>query len=394
MFYFHCNREKKQNNIYKYGKIIISKMHKKRTLPVSCAMKNKREKTVAAVSPIKYVDLFCGLGAFHQAFNSSARFECVMACDIDEDIRKIYQANYGVEPLSDIREINTAAIPDFDLLCAGFPCQPFSIAGNGQGFKDTTKGNLFYEILRIIDTKSPNMCILENVKNLKTHDNQNTYKTIESELIKRGYIVTSEVLNATDFGSPQARQRIFIFATKNKSFTIPKPTQVNSNVVSTIIDQWFVGGDNLNLLKYTVKEKQVTTLFNPNKPRVLCDVFPILSSAKKQILDASKAKLKQLGGDPTTLDKGGRQGERVYSIDAVGITICASSGGPGAKTGLYKVGDCIRRLTVGETLKMFGFPDNYQFLDVTLEKSLFYLGNSIVVNVPLTFVPFIEDWFN
>jgi len=367
-------------------------MKKKRTLDAFVVKNNKKEKNIHLLK-IKYVDLFCGLGAFHQAFNSSSSLECVLACDIDEGIRKIYKANYGMNPVSDIREINTDSLPDFDLLCAGFPCQPFSIAGNGEGFNDSEKGNLFYEILRIIDAKLPKMCILENVKNLKTHDNQKTYKTIEYELLQRGYNITSEVINAANYGSPQARQRIFIFATKNKPFTIPLPEKTSSTIVSTIIDFGFVGGD-LDLSKYTVKEKKVTTLFNPNKPRVLYDVFPKLSPEKKQLLDVLKAELLQQGGDPTTLDKGGRQGERVYTIDAVGITVCASSGGPGAKTGLYKVGDCIRRLTVGETLKMFGFPDNYNFVDVSSENALFYLGNSIVVNVPLAFVPLIENWFH
>ena len=368
-------------------------MEKKRTLDDTFVVKKNKKETSVILSSIKYVDLFCGLGAFHQAFKSSPRLECVMACDIDECVRKIYNANHGIIPLSDIREINTSDIPDFDLLCAGFPCQPFSIAGNGEGFNDLEKGNLFYEIIRIIDMKLPKMCILENVKNLKTHDNQNTYKTIENELIKRGYIITSEVINAANYGSPQARQRIFIVATKNKPFTIPTPEKTTSTIVSTIIDQMFVGGD-LDLSKYTVKQKKITTLFNPSKPRVLYDVFPVLSTEKQQLLDASKAELTEQGGDPSTLDKGGRQGERVYSIDAVGITVCASSGGPGAKTGLYKVGESIRRLTVGETLKMFGFPNNYNFLNISSENSLFYLGNSIVVNVPLAFLPFIENWFN
>ena len=91
--------------------------------------------------------------------------------------------------------------------------------------------------------------------------------------------------------------------------------------------------------------------------------------------------------------KGGRQGERVYSTDAVGVTVCASSGGPGAKTGLYKVGKFVRRLTVKETLGMFGFPADYKFPETTSEDSLFYLGNSIVVNIPLAFVPTIAAWF-
>ena len=134
---------------------------------------------------LRYIDLFCGLGAFHSAFRTSPRFQCVLASDIDEGVRAIYKANYGLEPQGDIRKITT--FPDFDILCAGFPCQPFSIAGNGEGFKDKEKGNLFYDIVKIIDLKKPRMCILENVKNLQTHDGGKTYATIESELVQRGY---------------------------------------------------------------------------------------------------------------------------------------------------------------------------------------------------------------
>jgi len=341
--------------------------------------------------PIRYIDLFCGLGAFHTAFDSSKRFECVMACDIDEGIRNIYETNYGIEPLDDIRTINVDTIPDFELLCAGFPCQPFSIAGNGKGFKDKEKGNLFYDILKIIDAKTPRMCILENVKNLKTHDKGNTYKAIEGELLKRDYLITSEIINSAMYGSPQARQRIFIVATKGKPFVIPIPVKI-TNPVSTIIDKSYIKDDlNLDLSRYILKEKNVKKI--DSKPCILYDVYPVLSPEKKRLLDEEKTKIEKKGGDPSSLDKGGRQGERVYDIDSVGITICASSGGPGAKTGLYKVGDTIRRLTVKETLGMFGFSSDYKFPDCTNEDALFYLGNSIVVNVPLSFVPAIESWF-
>ena len=339
---------------------------------------------------IRYIDLFCGLGAFHMAFNSSKKFECVFACDIDEGIQKIYKLNYGIIPFNDIRLINVSTIPDFDLLCAGFPCQPFSIAGNGDGFNDKTKGNLFYEILKIIDVKTPKMCILENVKNLKTHNNGNTYKTIEYELLKRNYIVTSKIINSADYGSPQARQRIFIIATIKKPFVIPIPIKI-TNPVSTIIDHACSNPD-LNRTRYTLKLKSCK-VNNPSKPCILYNVYPILSAEKKKKVDEAKILLKTSGGDPTTLDKGGRQGERVYSINSVGITICASSGGPGAKTGLYKVGDIIRRLNVNETLAMFGFPITYKFQDITDEEALFYLGNSIVIDVLIIFVPTIEKWF-
>jgi DNA (cytosine-5)-methyltransferase 1 len=315
------------------------------------------------MSSIRYIDLFSGLGAFHAAFNTSRRFQCVMACDIDEGARKIYEANYGLRPEGDIRSLDVARIPDFEILCAGFPCQPFSIAGNREGFQDTQKGNLFYDILTIIDAKKPPMCILENVKNLKTHDGGRTYRTIQTELERRGYNVTSRVINSAEYGSPQARQRIFIVASKSE-FVIPEPVKRTVSV-SSILDP-----DNTDVWdssKYTLVAK--TGAVRPGKPHILFDVM-----TKKSL-------------------KGGRQGERVYDVNSVGVTVCASSGGPGAKTGLYKVGDVIRRLSVKETLGMFGFPNDYRFPGISSEDSLFYLGNSIVVNVPLTFVPAIEKYF-
>jgi len=339
-------------------------------------IKVKKNKGSGAGEKIRYIDLFCGLGAFHAAFNTSKHFECVLACDIDEGVRKIYEANYHLKPHGDIRKLDIPNMPDFDILCAGFPCQPFSIAGNGEGFKDTEKGNLFYDILNIIDGKNPKMCLLENVKNLKTHDEGRTYETIETELKKRGYLVTSRCCNAVDYGSPQARTRIFIVGTK-MPFVIPEPTITSFTPVSAILDTAAAGAgaeasmnaanSRLKLHNYDLIEKKGDS--KPGKPHILYDLIS-----------------KETG-------KGGRQGERVYDIDNVGITVCASSGGPGAKTGLYKVGDVIRRLSVRETLGMFGFSSDYNFAGTTDENSLFYLGNSIVVNVPLSFVPVVESYF-
>ena len=315
---------------------------------------------------IKFIDLFCGLGAFHTAFNSSPEFQCVLACDINENVRDIYNANFKLPPRGDIRDIDIATMPDFDILCAGFPCQPFSIAGKGEGFKDTVKGNLFYDILNIIDEKTPSMCILENVRNLKTHDNGNTYTTIDSALKKRGYHVTNKVINSAEYGSPQARHRIFIVATKGRTFTIPSGTGI-SKTVSDIITAT-TAETTVKLQKYDVisKSQQTVVQGKPHCTHVLC----------------SKA-----------TGKGGRQGERIYDINATGITVCASSGGPGAKTGLYMVGNTIRRLNVKETLGMFGFPQTYKFMNMMDEEALFCLGNSIVVNVLQAFVPKVKEWF-
>ncbi len=310
-------------------------------------MTNKKE--------IKYIDLFCGLGAFHTAFNRNNLFQnninyvCVFACDINDGVRKIYEENYRIKPEGDINKINIDNIPDFDILCAGFPCQPFSIAGNKKGFDDENRGNLFYKILEIIDKKQPNILILENVKNLHTIHNGNTFKIIKNELEKRGYNVSYKVIDSKYYNSPQSRQRIYIICNKK---TIYKFRNINNPIIpiSTIID------NNIkDYLEYQNKYK--------------------LEECKGNNMMKYKLINKTTG-------KGGRQGERVYDITKCGPTICASSGGLGANTGLYYFDGKIRTLTVKETLKMFGFDTTYKYETLTTNKKmLYYLGNSIVVNV-------------
>ena len=133
-------------------------------------------------------------------------------------IRKIYNENYGIIPEGDINNIDILNMPDFDILCGGFPCQPFSIAGKKEGFADDTKGNLFFSILKIIDVKSPSTIILENVKNLVTINNGETFKIIITELQKRGYFVNTKVVDSKYYNSPQSRQRLFIIGNKTKKY--------------------------------------------------------------------------------------------------------------------------------------------------------------------------------
>jgi DNA (cytosine-5)-methyltransferase 1 len=312
---------------------------------------------------IRYADLFCGLGAFHQSFKSHSEFKCEFACDIDQKVRKIYETNHGLEPFGDINLIDSNSVPDVDLLCAGFPCQPFSIAGLQMGFDDTN-GNLFYEILRFVDAKSPKMVILENVKNLQSHDSGRTFLTIKKSMEDRGYGFSSKVLNAAHYGSPQCRQRIFMVCLKGGGeFHFPE-THKEQNTVSSILTE---SSDSWSDEKYSLVEKKSKS--SPFKPKILYDV--LLRST----------------------NKGGRQGERIYDSGSCGVTICAQSGGPGAKTGLYKVGDKVRRLNVQECLRMFGFPCDYNFLDASEEQKIFYLGNSIVVNVIDALVPGILEFF-
>ena len=304
---------------------------------------------------IKYIDLFCGLGAFHTAFerynnkNNYVKYECVMACDIDEGVRNVYKENYGIMPKSDINKINIADIPEFNILCAGFPCQPFSIAGKQKGFADENRGNLFYRILEIIDAKQPQTLMLENVKNLHTIHKGETFKVIKHELEQRGYYLSYKVIDSRYYNSPQSRQRIYIICDRNKKYhfrdvkneIVPVSTIIDSNV-----SEFFDYKDKYRLEKTDGKSMMKYKLINK------------------------------------TTSKGGRQGERVYDLNKCGPTVCASSGGPGAKTGLYDFDGKIRTLTVKETLGMFGFDTKYKYNTLkNKKKMLFYLGNSIVVNV-------------
>lgn len=167
---------------------------------------------------IRYIDLFCGIGGFRiaamQVFEKhSIASECIFSCDIDPYAREAYSANFGEYPAGDITKIESDSIPDHDLLFAGFPCQPFSIIGHKKGFEDV-RGTLFFDVARILDAKKPKGFILENVKQLATHQNGYTLKRILETLRNIGYFVDWKVLNALDYGLPQKRERVFIVGSR------------------------------------------------------------------------------------------------------------------------------------------------------------------------------------
>lgn len=160
--------------------------------------------------PLKFVDLFCGLGGFRLAIeNLRPSSECVFSCDFDVDSQKSYEANFGEKPFGDITEIHEREIPEHDILFAGFPCQAFSICGDQKGFEDT-RGTLFFEIARILKAKRPKAFVLENVKQIVSHNQGKTLERILETLESLGYQVHYKVLNALDFGLPQKRERVFI----------------------------------------------------------------------------------------------------------------------------------------------------------------------------------------
>lgn len=190
----------------------------------------------------KFIDLFAGLGGFHFAL-SELGHECVFASELREDLRKLYAINFpGTRIEGDITKINPHNIPHHDILCAGFPCQPFSQAGKRQGFNDEKeRGNLFYYICDIIDEHHPKYVFLENVANLKGHDNGNTWHTIKRMLEERGYVVNEKILSPHQFGIPQHRKRIYIVGiqrnlSNSQEFHFPEPTNEPCNI-NDIIDK-------------------------------------------------------------------------------------------------------------------------------------------------------------
>lgn len=166
---------------------------------------------------LKHVDLFAGTGAFTHALESTGRVKCVFANDMVASSKKIYDLNFPDHPLTlgDLNDLPVEQIPPHDILTGGFPCQPFSIAGRREGFEDK-RSNVFWKILEILDHHAPQCVILENVKNLTTHDDCRTFQVIQSELSQRGYNLCFAVLNTAKItGVPQHRERIYIVGLKS-----------------------------------------------------------------------------------------------------------------------------------------------------------------------------------
>jgi len=164
---------------------------------------------------MKFFDLFAGIGGFRVGLEAHGH-ECIGSCEIDKYARKIYAKNFGHEPrFKDVREIETKDLPEFDILCAGFPCQSFSIVGNRKGFEDK-RGNLFFEIVRLAKEKRPPILLLENVQGLLSHEKGETFRVIVQTLDELGYDVEWQLLNSRYF-VPQSRARLYIIGHLRRS---------------------------------------------------------------------------------------------------------------------------------------------------------------------------------
>jgi len=181
---------------------------------------------------IKFVDLFAGLGGFHLAVRQLGG-ECVFASEIEEKLRSNYESNFGIKPAGDIKQINPNEIPKHDLLCAGFPCQPFSKAGDQMGWNDAIRGTVFNNIVEILRIRKPKYVILENVAHFVRHDEGNTYAKVKMALEDLGYDVKHAQLSPHKFGVPQIRERMYMIGQLGglNGFEWPKP-QTNGSELS------------------------------------------------------------------------------------------------------------------------------------------------------------------
>ena len=200
---------------------------------------------------MKFIDLFAGIGGFHQALTKLGH-ECVFASEKKEHLAKLYETNYGIIPNRNIRDINPNQVPNHDVLCAGFPCQPFSKAGNQQGLEDENNGSFFDIIIEILKCKTPSYFILENVRNIETHNKFKTWKYISDKLNELGYNIDKNVMSPHQFNIPQHRERLFIIGSLNslENFKWPEKVKLTNSVKDflTNIDSKVVEAERQNVI--------------------------------------------------------------------------------------------------------------------------------------------------
>jgi DNA (cytosine-5)-methyltransferase 1 len=308
-------------------------------------------------SKYKFIDLFAGIGGFHYALTSYGA-KCVFASEWDKHASKVYENNFNVTPFGDITKISETDIPEHDIICGGFPCQAFSVSGKQKGFQDT-RGTLFFDILRIADYHKPKLLFLENVKNIQAHDGGNTIKVIIDNLDKLGYKVFYKLLNTSNYGLPQNRERVYFVCFRKDlnvlNFEFPKPINNHISLESILEDNT----DN----KYNINRQDV--------------VITKQLDLGNNLFDEPNKKNKpiQIG----YVNKGG-QGERIYHPTGHSITLSAYGGGAGAKTGLYLINNKLRKLTERECAKLQGFPDSFK-LHENRNQCYKQFGNSVSINV-------------
>lgn len=286
---------------------------------------------------LKIIDLFAGIGGIRLGFEKIGA-ECVFSSEWDKHAQEMYEANFGEKPFGDINNINPEDIPNHDFLLAGFPCQPFSIAGKQLGFADT-RGTLFFNIEKILEEKQPYGFLLENVSRLVTHDKGRTFKVIIDKLENLGYTVYYKVLNTIDYGIPQLRKRIYIVGFKdNIHFQFPKPDGTKIALEDILEPEENIPSN--YYVSEEIKKKRLSKV-KPNAP------FPSIWH-------------ENIGGNISALPHS-----------------CALRAGGSYN---YLLVNGVRRLTGREMLRLQGFPDSFK-INVAYTQVRKIAGNSVTVKV-------------
>lgn len=298
----------------------------------------------------RFIDLFSGIGGFRLALESFGA-NCIYSSEIDKHAQEVYAKNFGEIPDGDITQVNEVNVPNHEILCAGFPCQAFSVSGKQKGFDDV-RGTLFFHIARIVKEKQPLVILLENVKNFVKHNNGETFNTIKHILEELNYDVYFNVLNACDFGIPQKRERLYIVCFRKdlniKEFQFPRPFTLNKCLEDILLPY--------QETKHLICNRQDVVLTKPIN----------YTQSNKPI---------RIG-----IVNKGCQGERIYSTKGTSITLSAYGGGAFAKTGGYLVDGKIRKLHPRECARLTGFPDTF-ILAKSNNQAYKQFGNSVVVDV-------------
>lgn len=302
-----------------------------------------------------FIDLFAGIGGFRIALESFG-LKCVYSSEWDRHAQITYRENFGEVPEGDITRVNAEDIPKHNVLCAGFPCQAFSVSGKQRGFADT-RGNLFFEIARVAAYHKPEVLFLENVSNFARHDKGRTLRLIEETLDGLDYRVFGHVLNASHYGVPQSRRRIYLVCFIRDlgvmEFPLPRPRHEPVKLRDFL-------EDDERTERYVVTRRETKLSRPPPEP----DIFEHYPQKPIRV---------------GTIGNAG-QGERIYSDLGHAITLSAYGGGIASKTGAYLVNGKVRKLSPRECARIMGFPDTFK-IPVTDAQAYKQFGNSVVIPV-------------
>lgn len=302
-----------------------------------------------------FIDLFAGIGGFRIPMQEIGG-KCVFTSEFNYHAQRAYELNYGEVPFGDITKINLNLVPKHNVLCAGFPCQAFSISGKMKGFEDT-RGTLIYHVFEIIEKRKPEVVLLENVKHLVYHDKRKTLATIVKHLEELGYNVSKRVLNASDFGLPQNRERIIIVGHRKKTFDFDKIETMPKPVLKDFLDKkgpFEYLDEPYTLLEFMTKQKSGL----------------IFAGYRNKTI-------RKAGVRPNTehLSRVHKQPNRIYSTDGVHPTL-PSQESSGRFWILHK--GKVRKLTIQECYRIMGFPKKFKLIS---NKTELYkqAGNSVAV---------------